>query len=165
MFNLEDAEKTMEFGRKAMQELKPDNTGWQLVAEGFEKLAADLMIEYRKHQPNPDLTRDRLYKLCNKHRWFTAGSNRQYAELFDLVDAKATTHEIAMVIWICSERDRWSIEEIQKILDEKTFCAVLHGEIHYVSDYESVESFIVNEGDDNPDWEICEFAGRIRQEV
>ena len=157
--NLKDIEKGLEFGRQAEAELKRtgEDKGWQILAEGYRKTAEELLIEVRKHQPNPDLTRERLYKLCNKHSWFTAGSNRQYEELFNLVDAMATTHEIAMVIWICSDRDRWSIEEIQKILDEKMYCAVLHGECHFVGDYESVERFITEEDEGNPDWEICEF--------
>lgn len=168
MLNLKDIEKGMDFGRKAEAELKRTGSdkGWEILAEGYRKTADKLLIEVRKNQPNPDLTRDRLYKLCNKHNWFTAGSTNQYMELFDLVDAKATTHEIALVIWICSDRDRWSVEEIQKILDEKMFCAVLRGETHYIGEYEEVQKFLEEECDlDAQEWEICEFSGRIPQEV
>ena len=167
MMNLNDIETGLEFGRKAEAELSRsgDSSGWQILGEGYRKTLTDALIEIRKHQPNPDLSYSRLYQLCNKHKWFTEGDVTQYNDMFEMRDKGATTHDLAVMIWMCSDRSMWTIESIQKILDEKMFCAVLHGEIHYVSDYESVESFIVNEGDDNPDWEICEFAGRIRQEV
>ena len=79
MINLSDIEKGMEFGRKAEAELKTtgQDKGWQILAEGYRKTAEDLLIEARKHQTNPDLTRDRLYMLCNKYRWFTCGSVNQ----------------------------------------------------------------------------------------
>ena len=161
--NINDIEKGLEFGRKAEYELKRtgEDKGWQILAEGYRKTAEDLLIEVRKHQPNPALTRERMYKLCNRHSWFTAGSTNQYMELFDLVDAKASIHDMAMVIWICSDRDRWSIEEIQKLLDEKLYCAMLNGEIHYIAEFEEVRKFIDEESErDAQEWELCEFTGR-----
>jgi len=70
-----------------------------------------------------------------------------------------------MVIWICSDITMWTPDSIQKILDERMYCAVLRGEVHFISDYEAVERFLNEEADDDPDWEICEYAGRLTQEA
>ena len=163
MINLSDIEKGMEFGRQAEAELKRscEDKGWQILAEGYRKTAEDLLIEARKHQPNPDLTRDRLYTLCNKYRWFTCGSVNQYQKLFDMRDAGATTHELAVMIWICSD-DGWTVEDIQKALDEWMYCAVRDGEVHYIGVYADVEHFLSEVPD--AEWEICLYAERIKQE-
>ena len=163
---MKDIDKGMDFGRKAEEELKRTGSdkGWQILAEGYRKTAEELLSEVKRHQKNPDLTRNRLYQLCNKYQWFTHGSNQQYSDLFEMLDHDFSTHDLAMVIWICSDITMWTPDSIQKILDERMYCAVLRGEVHFVGDYESVERFITEEDEGNPDWEICEFAARISQE-
>jgi len=64
----------------------------------------------------PGLTFSKVYSLCNKHNWFTHGSNSQYDRMFKMVDAGKPIHEIALVIWICSD-PKWSVEEIESILN------------------------------------------------
>jgi len=162
---MKDIEKGMDFGRKAEYELKKagEDKGWEILAEGYRKTADELLIEVRKNQPNPDLTRDRLYTLCNKYGWFTCGSVNQYQKLFDMRDAGATTHELAVMIWICSD-DGWTVEDIQKALDERMYCAVQDGEIYYIGVYEDVERYI-SEVVPEAAFEICEYAGQIRKEA
>ena len=164
---MNEIEKGMDFGRKAEEELKRTGSdqGWQILAEGYRRTAEQLIPEAKRHQKNPDLTRDRLYKLCNKYQWFTSGSTQQYSDLFDMLDHDFTTRDLAMVIWICSDITMWTPDSIQKILDEKMYCAVLRGEIHFVSDYDEVERFLAEEAGDDPDWEICEYSGRLSQEA
>jgi len=62
------------------------------------------------------LTFRKVYALCNEHRWFTHGSNSQYERMFKMVDGEKTIHEIALIIWICSD-PKWSVEEIESILN------------------------------------------------
>ena len=168
MIDLMNIENGLEFGRKAEEALRRsgETNGMEIISEGYRKTITDLLIEVRKHQPNPDLTYERLYKLCNEHQWFTNGDVSQYNDMFEARDNGATTHDLAVMIWICSDRSKWTVESIQKILDEKMFCAVLHGEIHYVDEFEKVRDFIFKEQEtSDADWEICEYAGRLTKEV
>lgn len=64
------------------------------------------------------LTFSGVYALCNKHRWFTHGSNSQYERMFNMVEEGKPVHEIALVIWICSD-PKWSVEEIESILNDE----------------------------------------------
>lgn len=162
MINLQNIESGLEFGRKAESALiaSKEDKGWQILAEGYRKNLEDLLSEAKQYQPNTDLTRDRLFKLCNKYDWFCCGSVKQYDKLFEMLRDGATTHDLAVMIYICSDMTEWTIESIQKILDQKMYCAVLHGEVYLVSDYESIERFLTHEASDNPDWEICEFSAR-----
>ena len=57
---------------------------------------------------------ENMYRLCNQHKWFTAGSNEQYEKLFQLVDDGATPDQLALVIWVCS--DGFTYKEILKEL-------------------------------------------------
>lgn len=58
-----------------------------------------------------------VYSLCNKHNWFTGGTNTQYNRMFDMVRQGKSTHDIAVVIWICSDgKDK--IGAIERILKE-----------------------------------------------
>lgn len=60
-----------------------------------------------------------VYRLCNKHQWFTDGSNTQYDKMFRMVDEKAPIEEIATVIWLCSDEEKWCrrdiLEELRKV--------------------------------------------------
>ena len=164
--NIHDIVKCLDFGRKAETELRSSgNEGsWKILAQRYRKAAEDLLIEAKKHQPNPDLSYTRLYKLCNRYDWFTEGDVTQYNDMFEMRDKGATTHDLAVMIWMCSDRSKWTIESIQKILDEKMYCAVLHGDIHYIDEYDMVVKFLVHDAEEDPDWEICEYAGRIKED-
>lgn len=160
--NLKDIEKGMEFGRKAEVELKRtgEDKGWQILAEGYRKTADQLLSEVMKHLPNKSLNRDRLYKLCNKYHWFDHGSVNQYQKLFDMLDDGATTHDLAMVIWICSDTEKWTVEEIQETLDLPLYAAVHHGESFFIGEYYEVENYVNEESEKDPDWEICAMVSK-----
>lgn len=44
-----------------------------------------------------------IRQLCIDKNYFTCGSNEQYNKMFDMVENNAEPHDIALVIWICSE--------------------------------------------------------------
>lgn len=52
-----------------------------------------------------------LRSLCIENEWFYHGTNTQYAKLFELNNAGATIAELALVIYICSDCSRESIEK------------------------------------------------------
>ena len=61
-----------------------------------------------------------IYNLCNKKQYFICGSVRQYDHMFEMIDNDAPVHDIALVIWICSEdADLNTIEsEIKQIMTD-----------------------------------------------
>ena len=44
-----------------------------------------------------------LRGLCIKNNWFTCGTPTQYSKLFEMAEARATIHDLALIIWICSD--------------------------------------------------------------
>lgn len=48
------------------------------------------------------LSTEKLYRLCNKYQWFTAGDVEQYSKLFIKNKEGATLEQLALIIWICS---------------------------------------------------------------
>lgn len=63
------------------------------------------------------ISNDKLYKLCNKYQWFTAGDNKQYQKLFHKNAHEATPKELALIIWLCSSNMEES--EILSILQKE----------------------------------------------
>ncbi|BAL01909.1 hypothetical protein OBV_p-00540 (plasmid) [Oscillibacter valericigenes Sjm18-20] len=59
---------------------------------------------------------DDLYRLCNLNGYFTCGNSAQYQKMFDMADAGAAAHDVAVVIWICS--DDKPLEKIEKEVQE-----------------------------------------------
>jgi len=57
-----------------------------------------------------------VYRLCNKQRYFTHGDNSQYDKMFDMVSEGNPLHDIALVIWICSENV--SLDDVETQLEE-----------------------------------------------
>lgn len=53
-----------------------------------------------------------IYSLCVQNRWFTAGSNRQYDKMFELARAGYPVNHLARIIWLCSNEDIFSYDEI-----------------------------------------------------
>lgn len=160
--NLKNIIKGMNFGRKAEYELKKtgEDKGWQILAEGYRKTADELLSEVMKYLPNKALNRDRLYKLCNKNHWFDHGTVNQYQKLFDMLDDGASTHDLAMVIWVCSDTEKWTMEEIKEMLDLPIYAAVHHGESFFVGEYDEVENFVIEASEKDPDWEICALESK-----
>lgn len=62
------------------------------------------------------LTTEVLRQFCIDNGYFTCGSNEQYKRLFELNDMQADMHELALVIWICS--DTAILEQIEEELDD-----------------------------------------------
>ena len=60
----------------------------------------------------------RLQNFCIKHNYFTAGDNSQYEKLFDFFEKNESTHDIALIIWICSETDKRPAEIALELLQE-----------------------------------------------
>lgn len=57
-----------------------------------------------------------LYTLCNTHKWFTCGGNKQYDKLFELNREDIGLQELSLVIWLCSDNvDRKEIDRILRI--------------------------------------------------
>ncbi len=63
------------------------------------------------------ITTEKLYNLCNKYQWFTSGSIRQYARLFEKAQNGASLNELALIIWICSSN--MTEQEILEILEKE----------------------------------------------
>lgn len=60
--------------------------------------------------------REKLYRLCNQKGYFTCGSSEQYAKMFKMAEQGATAHDIALVIWICSNNKE--LETIENEVSE-----------------------------------------------
>ncbi len=73
------------------------------------------------------LTAQAMYHICNKYSWFTAGDNEQYSKLFEMTKGGAGIHELALIIWICSE-DK-TIREIEYTLQQEAL-ALAEQSIH-----------------------------------
>ena len=60
-----------------------------------------------------------LYNLCNEKRYFTCGSSNQYQKMFDMAEQGATAHDVALVIWICSDNKELKVieNEVKEIFD------------------------------------------------
>ena len=63
-----------------------------------------------------------VYELCNKHQWFTEGYNEQYSKMFRMVDEKAPVEEIATVIWLCTNEEKWCRRDILEELRKAAEC-------------------------------------------
>ena len=59
-----------------------------------------------------------LRALCIKKNWFTCGTNEQYAKLFYANSHGCPMEEIATVIWICSDDERYCRRDILADLKE-----------------------------------------------
>ena len=64
---------------------------------------------------------EKLYRLCNQKGYFTCGSSEQYSKMFDMAEHGATAHDVALVIWICSnDKELETIEnEVSEIYREQ----------------------------------------------
>lgn len=61
---------------------------------------------------------DALYSMCVSRGWFTCGSNRQYQKMFDLARSGCNLKELALVIWLCSDDEKFTFEDIYKDLQK-----------------------------------------------
>lgn len=44
-----------------------------------------------------------VHRLCNANGWFDGGSQNQYDRMLNMVHDGAPVHDIAIMIWMCSE--------------------------------------------------------------
>lgn len=57
-------------------------------------------------------TNEDLRSLCIRKNWFTHGSVRQYEKLFHMNESGCPMEEIATVIWLCSDEEKWCRRDI-----------------------------------------------------
>lgn len=57
------------------------------------------------------LTAADIYCLCASNNWFTCGDNEQYRKVLDAADGGMNPHDIAVIIWTCS--DNIPLEDIK----------------------------------------------------
>lgn len=75
---------------------------------------------------------DELRMLCIKNNWFTCGSINQYEKLFYANKNGCSIEEIATIIWICSDEEKWCrrdiLDELKKAQEEyiKIFYSVVN---------------------------------------
>lgn len=60
---------------------------------------------------------EKLYQLCRKNHYFTCGSPSQYRKFFHMAEQGANAHDLALIVWLCSDKvDKNIIErEIEEI--------------------------------------------------
>ena len=56
-----------------------------------------------------------LYKLCNDNRLFTCGSISQYEKMFELASNGVTAGELAMMLYLCSDK-KYTLAAINKVI-------------------------------------------------
>lgn len=65
-----------------------------------------------------------IYHLCNKHQWFTDGTNSQYNRMFDLARVGIKVNILAWIIWVCSDTDTHSYNEIFNTIKSTNYVEV-----------------------------------------
>ena len=75
------------------------------------------------------LTTENLWSLCNKNKWFTCGTNRQYEKMFNYNNEIHTVecghkyptltelHTLAYLIWICSDHSFTQADIVEKLIE------------------------------------------------
>lgn len=61
---------------------------------------------------------DKVYRLCNKHQWFTCGATSAYDKMFELVKNGYGVEKVAIAIWVCSREE----VELTDIMNELYKC-------------------------------------------
>lgn len=56
---------------------------------------------------------EELYRLCVNRGYFTCGTSEQYQRMFHMARNGATAHDIALVIWICSDGRAFEFIEVE----------------------------------------------------
>lgn len=64
-------------------------------------------------------TKYNLRDLCIRKQWFTCGDNKQYEKLFYANEHGASIEEIATIIWLCSDEEKWCRRDILFELKEE----------------------------------------------
>lgn len=47
--------------------------------------------------------RNKIVNLCIENDWFTCGSVNQYEKMLDFAEGGGSIHEVALIIWVCSQ--------------------------------------------------------------
>lgn len=66
------------------------------------------------------ITNEKLRQLCIENDWFTYGTNYQYEKLFYANEKGFSIEEIATIIWLCSDEEKYTRENIITMLQEAT---------------------------------------------
>lgn len=62
----------------------------------------------------------KLKQLCIENGWFDCGTNQQYEKLFYANEKGFSIEEIAAIIWLCSDEEKHTRENIIAALQEAT---------------------------------------------
>lgn len=62
----------------------------------------------------------KLKQLCIENGWFDCGTNQQYEKLFYANEKGFSIEEIAAIIWLCSDEEKYTRENIITMLQEAT---------------------------------------------
>lgn len=66
------------------------------------------------------ISNEELRKICIENGWFDNGTNSQYDKLFMANDQGASTYELSIMIWICTD-DETSNEKGRPKIEEKLY--------------------------------------------
>lgn len=55
-------------------------------------------------------TREAVRRYCVANDLFTVGGNEQYSKMLDALETQLPLHDIATIIWICSDTDKHADE-------------------------------------------------------
>ena len=61
----------------------------------------------------------RVYDLCKEHGWYMDATNTQVDKLIYMVQHGASIQEIATIIWLCSNEEKYTRREILAILKKE----------------------------------------------
>ena len=54
------------------------------------------------------ISNEELRRKCIKNDWFDEGTNTQYEKLFYANGRGASIEELATIIWLCTDSEKWS---------------------------------------------------------
>jgi len=58
---------------------------------------------------------EKIRQFCIQNKYFKAGTSSQYEKLFELANEGASKHDLALIIYVCSDND--SLETIENKLE------------------------------------------------
>ena len=79
-----------------------------VTKKGNDKMSTQYTVTYPED----------LRQLCIKNKWFTEGTNEQYVKLFYANEHGCPIEEIATIIWLCSDAEKWCRRDILAALRE-----------------------------------------------
>lgn len=94
---------------------------------------------------------DDLRNLCIVNDWFTCGTNEQYDKMFKMAEHGCTIHDLAMIIWICSENV--SFKYIEDVIIEDI--------ARFISDYAELVDYFDEEDEEEGEISLDDVSFRM----